>query len=407
MAYGENEARRARNDFPSLAREVNGRPLAYLDGPAGTQVPNQVIDAISDVYRNRNANTHGAFLTSRESDALISSARDTVATFLGAKERRSISFGQNMTTLSFSLAHALSRLIGEGDEVVISALDHEANRGPWRLLIESGAVIREIALRPDGTLDPEEMARQITKNAKLVALGWASNALGTVNDVALARRLSREAGAWLLVDAVHYAPHFPIDVTELDPDFLLCSAYKFYGPHVGILYSRPGLLDEIPTDRLITQEPHAPERIETGTLNHAAIGGVKAAVEYIAAWGEGKELRSRVVSALEQIGGWEHELAAYYHENVRSIAGVKVWGQDFTSTRRAPTVSITVDGMPSDDVAEKLASKGIAVWSGDFYARRPVEILGINSHGGLVRTGFSMYNTREEVDRLLEALRTL
>lgn len=393
-----------RRDFPSLTATHRGRPLAYLDGPAGTQVPRQVADAITHYYETANANTEGQFPTSRATDATIAAARSAAAAFLGAPSGRTISFGQNMTSLAFALSHAFGRLFGAGDEVVVTALDHEANRGPWLALAERGVVVREVGLRRDGRLEADDLERMIGPRTRLVAIGWASNALGTVNDIALARRLSRQAGAWLLVDAVHYAPHFPIDVGELEPDFLLCSAYKFYGPHVGLLYSRPGLLEELPCDRLRPQHPEAPDRIETGTLNHAALAGVTAAVDYIASWGVGGDLRSRVVSAMEAMGAWEEELARTYWENVREIPGVTVWGPPFGAGPRAPTVSITVEGLHPTELARHLGERGLQVWDGDFYAARPVEVLGLAERGGLLRTGISMYNTREEVDRLLEGI---
>lgn len=406
MPFTASDCERCRRDFPSLARTVNGLPIAYLDGPAGTQVPEAVIEAISHYYRTANANTHGEFVTSRESDHVVMTAREAMAAFLGAPGWREISFGQNMTTLTFSLSQALVREMKPGDEIVITQLDHEANRGPWLHLRERGIVVREVALRPDGTLDPEDFARQVTERTRLVAVGLASNALGTVNDVALARRLSREVGAWLLLDAVHYAAHFPVDVLALETDFLLCSAYKFYGPHVGILYARPGLLDSLRTDKLRTQEDEAPWRIETGTLNHAALAGVTAAVEYIASWGTGETLRERIVSAMGAIGAWEHGLGSYYAENAGRIPGVMVQGPDFSGPR-APTVSITLDGVRPIDAARALGERGLQVWDGHFYAIRAMEILGLAERGGVLRTGIVMYNTREEIDRLLEGIAAL
>ena len=405
MPFTETECFRARRDFASLGRTVNGRPLAYLDGPAGTQVPEPVIAAMTAYYRTSNANVHGEFVTSRETDHLLDATREAVAAFLGAPSWREVSFGQNMTTLNFLLSQALVRVMKPGDEIVITQLDHEANRGPWLELRERGITLREVALRPDGTLDPEDFARQVTGRPRLIAIGAASNALGTVNDLALARRLADEAGAWLLLDAVHYAAHFPVDVQALGCDFLLCSAYKFYGPHVGLLYTRPGLLDELPTLRLSTQDPQAPFRIETGTLNHAALAGVKAAIEYIAAWGSGSTLRERIVTAMGDLAAYEHGLAGPYYEMVRQIPGVKVWGPDFSRGSRTPTVSITVEGVPATDVARHLGEAGLQVWAGHFYASRAMEILRLRQ--GVVRTGLAMYNTREEIDRLIEEIERL
>lgn len=407
MPFGEAESQRCRNDFPALARTVEGRPIAFLDGPAGTQVPAAVIEAIGACYRDANANTHGQFGTSRAADGQLDRARVAAAAFLGAPSGREISFGQNMTTLNFSLSHALVREMRPDDEIVITALDHEANRGPWLHLAERGIKVREVALRPDGTLDGEDFARQVTEKTRLVAVGLASNALGTVNDIPLARRLAREVGAWLLLDAVHYASHFPVDVVELDADFLLCSAYKFYGPHVGILYCRPGLLDRLATDRLSTQEAAAPDRMETGTLNLAALAGVEAAIEYLASWGEGESLRARLVSAMSDIAAHEHRVAARYHERVRQIPGATAWGPDFTSPHRAPTVSITLEGRRPVEIAARLGDRGIQVWDGHFYAARAIEALGLAERGGVLRTGVAMYNTAEEIDHLLEELAAL
>ncbi len=389
----------SRSDFPSLARG-----LAFFDGPGGTQVPRQVIAAISRYYETSNANTHGAFATSAETDATIAAARAAAADLLGAASPRSISFGQNMTTLNFALARALAREIREGDEVFVTQLDHEANRGPWKTLAARGAVIREIPLREDGTLDMSALDALVGKKTRVVAIGWASNAIGTVNDVALAVRAARAAGALSVIDAVHYAPHFSIDAAALDPDFLLCSAYKFYGPHVGILYSRAGALDALEPDRLITQDQDAPFRIETGTLNHAALAGVTAAIDYIASFGEGSVRRARLVSAMTRLHAHEHALASRYWKSLDGLKGVRRWGQDFASPHRAPTVSITVDGMDARAVTERLAAKNLAVWDGDFYARRAVELFGLSGKGGLVRSGMAMYTTEDEVDHLALAV---
>lgn len=404
MPFTAADCQRARLQFPALARRQGELPIAYLDGPAGSQVPAPVIDAIANYYRETNANTHGQFATSQRSDELLQSVREKAASFLGASDWRTISFGANMTTLTFALAHAVARACAPGDEIVITQLDHEANRGPWLGLADRGVVIREVALLPDGTLDAASLAAQIGPRTRLVAMGLASNALGTVNDVALARELTRKVGAWLLLDAVHYAPHFAVDVAALDADFLLCSAYKFYGPHIGLLYCRPGLLDTLATDRLCTQDPAGPFRIETGTLHHAALAGVGAAIDFVASWGRGADLRQRLVDAMAGIGEWEGALARRYWSAVRALPGVTVHGPGFDQGPRAPTVSITLRGAPAESVARRLGERAVQVWDGDFYAVRAVEVLGLAGVGGLLRTGFLLYNTPEEVDRLLAGL---
>jgi cysteine desulfurase family protein (TIGR01976 family) len=309
-----------------------------------------------------------------------------------------------MTSLAFSLSRALARLLKPGDEVVITQLDHEGNRGPWLRLEEAGAVVREVAMRPDGTLDSDDLARKIGPRTRLVAIGYASNALGTVNDLALARKLSRAVGAWLVVDAVHAAPHFSMDVVGLDTDFLLCSAYKWYGPHIGVLYARPGLLEQLPTDRLRTQDPAAPFRIETGTLNHAALAGVGAAVQFLAGFSAGATLRQRLVATMTTLEKQERALAARYYDQVKAIPGVTVWGPDFKGGRRAPTVSITVAGLTPEQVAHRLGERGVAVWDGHFYAARCIEVLGLGDKGGVVRSGMSIYTNEEDVQRLVDGV---
>jgi selenocysteine lyase/cysteine desulfurase len=258
-----------------------------------------------------------------------------------------------------------------------------------------------------GELDPDDMAAKITARTRVFAIGASSNALGTVNDLERARRLTREVGALLVVDAVHFAPHFPLDVARLDPDFLLCSGYKFYGPHVGVLYAKPGALDRLPTNRLSTQEPAAPHRIETGTLNHAAIDGMRAAVEYLATWGTGATLRERLVDAMQGISVYEHALAKRYHDAVRQLPGIKVYGPDFAAPHRAPTVSISLAAHSAGAAATALGERGVYVWDGHFYAARVVEFLGLANRGGLLRTGVSMYSADRDIDRLLEGLARL
>jgi cysteine desulfurase family protein (TIGR01976 family) len=407
MGFTALQSRDCRADFPALARTHRGLPLVYFDGPGGTQVPQPVIRAVGAAYADHNANRGGHFATSGDVDAAMWRARGIIGDFLGAEDASCISLGANMTSLAYALSHALERGLRAGDEVVVTELDHEANRAPWTRLRAAGIVVREIRLNPDGRLDEADMRAAIGARTRLVAIGYTSNALGTMNDVELARALSRAVGAYLLVDAVHFAPHFPLDVQTLRPDFLVCSAYKFYGPHVGILYTRPGLLETLPTDVLPVQDPLPPYRMETGTLNHPAVEGAAAAIEYIASWGKGATLRERIRDAMTGIGAYEHELGRYFHEAVGRIQGVTVWGPDFSQRRRAPTVSITLAGVTAAQAARRLGEEGICVWDGNFYAARAVEVLGLASRGGLLRTGFSMYSQRSEIDRLLEAIRRI
>ena len=404
--FGERQSLACREDFPSLRRTFGGHPVAFLDGPGGTQVPSAVIDAIADCYGHRNVNTHGNFPPSAELDARLLEVRTVIADFLGASGPERISLGQNMTTLAFSLSHALAATIRPGDEVLITQLDHEANRGPWKLLQQRGAVIREVPLLATGALDYDALQTLITERTRLLALGCSSNAIGTVNDMALARRLTHAAGALLILDAVHYAPHFPVDVQSLDPDFLLCSAYKFYGPHVGILYSRPGALEALTPDRLSVQEDVAPYRIETGTLNAAAIEGVGAAIEYLARFGQGATRRAALCDALAAIGAYEHELGEFLWSQLEKIPGVRLWGLPFANARRAPTVSFTMASVAPAELARQLGAVGICVWDGDFYAPRPVQVLKAPG-ASMLRVGFSMYNTRAEAERLIAIVKAL
>jgi len=396
-----------RSQFPSLQRTYNNMPMVYLDGPGGTQVPQSVIDAMVNYYKTSNANSHGAFVTANETDQTIWSMREHMAAYLGAEGAETISIGQNMTTLNFSLARALSKVFKSGDEVLITQLDHEANRGPWLTLRDAGIKVREVVLKKDGTLDYDDFKNKINENTRLVAMGMSSNALGTVNNFKLARELTYQYNAWLLLDAVHYAPHFAIDVQDIGCDFLLCSAYKFYGPHVGLLYTKPGILDRLPTDRLRTAGQVAPESIETGTLNHAAIAGVTGAVEFVASLGKGSDLRSRITSAFEAVSVHEHGLASYLYSGLKGIGGLKLMGQDFSSKQRTPTLSFTLEGKTPLQVCEHLAKQNICAWDGNFYAIRAIEALGLLEKGGVTRLGISVYNTREEMDKTLEEIKKI
>jgi len=396
-----------RKDFPSLSKQYNGRPLIYLDGPAGSQIPQTVIDAMIGYYKSSNANTHGAFITSRDTDTVLARTRDKVAAYLGAESPNTISFGQNMTSLTYSLSRAIGRALNSGEEIIITALDHEANRGPWLALEDFGIVIREVRMQPNGTLDYRDLKEKVNPRTRLIALGYCSNALGTVNNVQMVRELADKVGAWLLLDAVHYAAHFPIDVQTIGCDFLLCSAYKFYGPHVGLLYSKPGLLDLLPIDRLRTQEQTAPYLIETGTLNHAALAGVSATIDYIASFGSGNSYREKIMDAMTTISSYEHGLGAKLYFGLSSMPGVKIQGLDFKNPHRAPTVSFFVEGMTAHQLCEKLSERSICAWDGHFYAIRTMEMLGLLEKEGVTRLGVLVYNTPEEIDYTISAIKEI
>jgi cysteine desulfurase family protein (TIGR01976 family) len=397
----------AREYFPALQRKIKGKTLTYFDGPGGTQVPKRVIRAISNYYRFYNTNSHGQFQTSIETDQIIEDARKNIAIFLGAEGPSTISIGQNMTTLNFALSRAFSRILVSGDEILITQLDHEANRGPWLSLRSFGVKVREVALLENGTLDYEDLKNKITENTRLVAIGWASNAFGTVNDIKKVRELTYKAGALLLIDAVHYAPHFPISVQDIGMDFLLCSSYKFYGPHLGFLYSKPGLLDQLPVDRLSTQEQNAPYSIETGTLNHAALAGVNAAIAFISSLGEGKSLRERLTTAFQKINAHEQRLAELLYKEIESIAKLKIIGPDFNQEKRAPTISFVHDALTPVEVCRKLAENNITAWDGHFYAQKAVEVLGLSERGGVTRLGISLYNNDNDIDKVIEVLKSI
>ena len=397
-----------RSNFPSLSlKDENENQIIYLDGPGGTQVPSSVIDAISNYYRQSNSNTHGEFITSKETDSIMDSMRKKVAQLLGAESKECISIGQNMTTLNYSLSRGLSKFFKKGDEVIITELDHEANRGPWKTLESYGIKLVEVALLQDGTLDYNDFKNKINQRTALVAMGMSSNALGTINDFNFIRKITTKYNSLLLLDAVHYAPHFSIDVKSLDCDFLICSAYKFYGPHVGLLYSRPGLLDTLDPDRLIVQEQYAPYKIETGTLNHAACSGVSAAIDFISSIGEGNSYREKLVSAYKKISNHEYELASNLYSSLDALDNVTIIGQDFSNKNRTPTVSFIHKKYSANEICKKLGEVNICAWDGHFYALKAIQKLNLEKIGGVTRLGVSLYNSQQEIDRIVKIISNL
>jgi len=430
-----------RPQFPALSALQDGRPVVFLDGPGGTQVPQRVIDAVAGYYREANANAHGAFATSIRSDALVDEAHAAVADLLGAGSSAEIKFGQNMTSLTFALSRSIARVLRPGDEVVISRLDHEANRGPWvAAAADAGAIVREIDVDlATCALDLGSLDAALCDRTRLVAVGAASNAVGTINPVAEIARRAHAVGAWMFVDAVHFAPHGPLDVVALGADFLVCSAYKFFGPHVGVLWGRAEIMDGLPAYKVRPAADHW----ETGTQNHEGIAGTLAAVEYLAELGErfgdapgdagagarearagdgagagvagvvgagvGAGRRARLLAGMRTIEAYERQVSARALAGFGGIPDLTVHGlaDPGRAAERTPTFAVTLAGWTPRAIAEALATRGIFAWDGDFYATTLVEDLGLAGSGGVVRLGMVHYTTLDEVDRLLEALREL
>ncbi len=403
-----------RRQFPALSIEDGGRPVALFDGPGGTQVPESVIAAIGDYYRTSNANHDGPFLTSRRSDERVHEAHQAMADMLGAASADEIKFGANMTSLTFHISRSIGATMAPGDEIVVTILDHEGNVGPWKAIAaDRGLVVRTVDIREsDVTLDLATLDAVLGPRTKLVAVGYASNAVGTINPVAEIVRRAHAAGAWTYVDAVHAAPHLPIDVRALDTDFLACSTYKFFGPHAGVLYGKADVLDALPPYKLVP----ASDRFETGTGNFEGLAGVTAAVEYLAdigvAYGGSRDDRSRrerVLGGMSAIRNYELALYRRLADGLETIPGLSLYGiTDRTRfDERTPTAAIRLEGIAPRDVATALGDEGIAVWDGDFYATGLIDRLGLADSGGVVRIGLTHYNTAGEVDRLVDALRRI
>jgi cysteine desulfurase family protein (TIGR01976 family) len=403
-----------RAQFPSLSQTVNGHPATFLDGPGGTQVPKRVIDAISNYLKRDNANTCGAYATSRNTDAMIAGARSAMADFLGC-DPDEVVFGANMTSLTFAISRPIGRELAAGDEIVLTHLDHDANVSPWRALEERGVTIRMAEIHEDDcTLDTDDLARKITDRTKLVAVGYASNAVGTINDVKEIIRLAHQHGAMAYIDAVHYAPHGPIDVRALDCDFLVCSTYKFFGPHMGVLYGKREHLKRLEPYKVRANTNAVPNRWEWGTLNHECIAGIAACVEYLADLGRhvnpsASTRRAALLDAYEAIQKHERELLKHLIRGLVNIPGLKLYGiSDLNRLEhRCPTIAVRIKGHTPVELATRLGDRGFFTWDGNYYALNLTERLDVEKDGGFLRIGLAHYNTAEEVERLLAALREI
>ncbi|HLB86492.1 MAG TPA: cysteine desulfurase-like protein [Terriglobales bacterium] len=403
-----------RSQFPSLAQTVNGYPVAFLDGPGGTQVPQRVIDAISGYLKRNNANTAGAYATSRKTDAMIADARAAMADFFGC-DPDEIVFGPNMTTLTYGISRSIGRELGPGNEIVVTHLDHDANISPWRAFEEHGVVIRFAEINEqDCTLDMNDLGHKITGHTRLVAAGYASNAVGTINNVKEVVRLAHQSGAMAYIDAVHYAPHGPIDVRALDCDFLVCSTYKFFGPHMGVLYGKREHLQRLHPYKVRANTNAIPNRWEWGTLNHECIAGITACIDYLADLGRhvdpsASTRRAALLAAYRAIQKHERGLMELLIRGLLVFPGLKLYGISDPKRfdQRCPTVAVRIAGHTPLQLATKLGERGFFTWDGNYYALNLTERLGVEMDGGFLRIGLAHYNTAEEVERLLAALREI
>jgi cysteine desulfurase family protein (TIGR01976 family) len=429
-----------RAQFPSLAQTVNGQPAAFLDGPGGTQVPQRVIDAISDYLRGDNANTGGAYSTSRRTDAMIAEARSAMADFLHCAADE-IAFGPNMTTLTYAMSRAIGRELKPGDEIVVTRLDHDANVSPWLQMAEDrGITVRWAEIHDeDCTLDMADLASKINFKTKLVAAGYASNAVGTINPVKEIVRLAHAAGALAYIDAVHYSPHGLIDVQALDCDFLVCSTYKFFGPHMGVIFGKREHLKRFKPYKVRPNTNAIPNCWEWGTLNHECIAGISACVDYLADLGRGStdgttnmrvphpsrlskggndaadtsgvktERRAAIEAAYAAIHEHERGLLERIMAGLKKIPGLKVYGitDPARFNERCATLAVRIEGHTPLELATQLGDRGFFTWDGNYYALNLTEHLDVEKSGGFLRIGFVHYNTTEEVDRLLAALRDI
>jgi cysteine desulfurase family protein (TIGR01976 family) len=397
-----------RQQFPALSLKVDGQPVVYLDNPAGTQVPQRVIDRTAEYWRTMNANRGGAFVTSEGTEALLAEARRASAVFLNAASADEIVFGPNMTTLTFAVSRAIGRELRPGDEILVTRLEHDANVSPWLALQEQGVIVRFVDIAvPECTLDMDDFKRQLGPRTRLVAITHASNAVGTIPDLAAISRAAHAAGAWVWVDAVHYGPHGPIDVRAIDCDFLVCSSYKFYGPHQGILYGRRELLERLRPYKVRPAGDEGPSRWETGTQNHECLAGVLGAFEYLAELGGSERMvRPALEAAMDRIQAHERALAARLIDGLQQIQGVQIYGitEAEQLDRRAPTVSLTWTPYRPEALARWLGSHQVFTTHSDHYATELMARLGLAEQGGTLRIGVAHYNTASEVDLVLELL---
>jgi cysteine desulfurase family protein (TIGR01976 family) len=397
-----------RRQFPALALKVEGEPVVYLDNPAGTQVPQRVIDRTTEYWRTMNANQGGAFVTSRRTDAMIAQVREAAATFVNAASADEIVFGPNMTTLTFAFSRAIGRELKPGDEIVVTRLDHDGNIAPWLALQERGVTLRFVDIHvPECTLDMNDLQAQLTPRTRLVAVTHASNVVGTIPDLAAISQAAHAAGAWLWVDAVHYGPHGSIDVRAIDCEFLVCSSYKFFGPHQGILYGRRELLERLRPYKVRPASDDVPTRWETGTQNHECLAGLLGTFEYLAELGGAdRVVRPALETAMNRIRRHERALVARLIDGLQQIPGIQLYGITAPEAldRRAPTVSLSWPPHRPEALAQWLASHQVFTWHGNHYATELIARLGLEAEGGTLRIGIAHYNTASEVDLVLELL---
>jgi cysteine desulfurase family protein (TIGR01976 family) len=396
-----------REQFPALERTHNGRRAVYFDGPGGSQVAKSAIDAVSGYMSRGGANLHGPFPTSVETEEILRDTRQAMADFLGAGPDE-VAFGANMTTLTFAVSRALARTWDRNSEVVVTELDHRANVDPWLLAAaERGAAVRWVRVNPETlTLEADDIERAINDRTRLVAVGLASNAVGTVNDVAAIAKRAHGAGALVTVDAVHAAPHIPVDRDAIGADVLTCSAYKFFGPHVGVTAVRRDLLESLDVYKVEPAPDYIPDRLETGTQNHEGIAGAKGAIDFISSLGHGTSLQDKLVSGMRAIEEYEADLAERFRAALHEIPEVKLYAAP-DGVLKTPTVAFRVEGHTPREVTERLAQEGFFVADGHFYASTLARKLGIHDKGGWIRAGLAPYNTEEEVEGFIESLKSL